>query len=80
MAAPQTSWIWQDEMTGGTMGAVVDLDNSRIDWIDQPGCACGDSMHTQTIEDFLQHGARNFPVPADVEAEMKVALTEQVRL
>lgn len=80
MAAPQTSWIWQDEASGGVMGAVVDLDDGTIDWVDQPGCACGDSTNTQAIQDFLQHGPKSFPVPEDVVAEMKAALTEQVRL
>lgn len=80
MAAPQTSWMWQDEASGGVMGAIVDLDEGTIEWMDQPGCACGDSANTQTISDFLQRGPKSFPVPEDVEAEMKAALAEQVRL
>lgn len=79
MALPQTTWIWPDS-SGGTMGAVVDLDEQMIEWMDQPGCACGDSANQQTIQDFLQRGPRSFPVPDDVQAEMKAALTEQVRL
>ncbi len=69
----QTSWMWFDEATNGIMGAIVDLDNQQIQWIDQPGCACGDNMQIQSIDDFLKNGAIPY-VPQDVLDEMHTAL------
>lgn len=76
--APKTTWIWQDEVSGGVMGAVVDLDERLIQWLDQPGCACGDSNSEQTIADFLARGPRWIMPPADIEAEMRAELAELI--
>jgi len=73
---PKTAWMWQDEYSGGVMGAVVDLDERVIQWLDQPGCACGDSESEQTIADFLAKGPRWVHPPAEVEAEMRAELAE----
>ena len=69
-----TTWMWHDEATGGVMGAIVDLDDRKISWMDQPGCACGDSSQPQSIDDFLTKGAL-VHVPQDVLDEMQTALT-----
>lgn len=71
----QTTWMWHDEPTGGTMGAIVDLDDQKIQWIDQPGCACGNNMQEQPIDDFLNNGAIGY-VPDDILDEMRTELTQ----
>jgi len=69
----QTTWMWHDEASNGVKGAIVDLDMQVIQWVDQPGCACGDNTTPQSIRDFLDKGAIE-SVPADVLAEMHTAL------
>jgi len=69
----QTTWMWHDEATGGTMGAILDLDDREIAWIDQPGCACGDNSQPQSFEDFLSNGAITH-VPQDILDEMQIEL------
>jgi hypothetical protein len=64
-------WIWYDAMTNTTQGAIADLDAGIIQWIDAPGCACGDSMNEQTFADFIMRGARYLAPPDDVQAEMR---------
>ena len=73
----QITWIWHDEASNGVKGAIVDLDEGVIQWLDQPGCACGDNAQPQSIEDFLAHGAITF-VPTDVLDEMHAELTRFV--
>lgn len=73
---PKTTWMWQDEASGGVMGAIVNLDERRIQWLDQPGCACGDSNSEQTIADFLAKGPRWLQPPLDVETEMRSELAD----
>ena len=73
--APQTAWIWQDDMTQSVMGATADLDERLIRWWDQPGCACGDSRFTQAIADFISNGPAWFSPPDDVLGEMRSALS-----
>jgi hypothetical protein len=69
-----TSWIWADEASGGVKGARLDLTEQLIEWLDQPGCACGDATSRQTFGDFLSAGPLESP-PADVVAEMRQALS-----
>ena len=69
-----TRWIWQDEFTIHVRGVIVDLDDQLIQWFDEPGCACTDSTHEQSITDFLENGEQQ-PVPADVLEEMRVEMT-----
>ncbi len=66
----QTSWIWQDEASGGVLGAQLDPDTRTFYWFDQPGCACEDTPYRQSAADFLARGARFFDPPADVLASM----------
>ena len=70
----QTAWMWHDPATNGVSGAIVELDDQIIRWLDQPGCACGDSSQEQSIQDFLAKGAIGY-VPDDVLAEMHSELT-----
>ena len=72
-----TSWIWADEASGGVMGARADLAAGMIEWVDQPGCACGDATKRQTIADFLAKGPIH-AVPSDVLDEMHRALRQTV--
>ncbi|MCU0514376.1 MAG: hypothetical protein MUE40_17630 [Anaerolineae bacterium] len=77
MAHPiQTTWMWHDEDSGGVLAAIIDLEAQCIQWLDQPGCACGDSASEQSIADFLRQGPRWLQPPADVEAEMRAALAQ----
>lgn len=75
MADPITTrWIWQDEFTTQVRGVIVDLDDQLIQWFDEPGCACTDSAHEQSIRDFLENGERQ-PAPVDVLEEMRTEMT-----
>jgi len=65
-----TSWIWADEPSSGVKGARIDLAAGMFEWVDQPGCACGDSIARQTIADFRENGPLELP-PADVLEEMR---------
>ena len=78
MSQRSTSWIWADEASGGVKGARMDTDAGVIEWVDQPGCACGDDTAGQTIADFLANGPLESP-PADVLAEMRLAASGEMR-
>lgn len=69
-----TSWIWADQASGGVKGARLDLAQGLIEWVDQPGCACGDATSKQNVADFLSTGPLESP-PADVLDEMRQALS-----
>lgn len=69
-----TSWIWADERSGGVKGARLDLAAGAIEWVDQPGCACGDAITRQSIADFNANGPLESP-PEDVLNEMRAALS-----
>ena len=69
-----TSWVWADEASGGVKGARLDLAQGLIEWVEQPGCACGDAISRQTLADFLSAGPLESP-PADVLEEMRRALS-----
>ena len=73
----QAQWMWQDDASGGVMGVIVDFDEDRVQWLEEPGCACTDSAHEQTIADFLQNGARAIMPPADVLEEMRESLANK---
>lgn len=73
----QTAWMWHDEHSMMVKGATVDLDDQIIQYYDEPGCACTDSAHIQTITHFLEKGAIQ-PVPDDVLEEMRDTMTRFV--
>jgi len=64
-----TSWIWADEASGGVKGARLNLADGNIEWVDQPGCACGDATTRQTFADFRDNGPLESP-PEEVLGEM----------
>ena len=70
----QTTWMWHDEASNGVKGVIIDLDDQVIQWMDQPGCACGDNSTPQLIADFLKQGAI-VHVPDDVQDEISAELT-----
>ncbi|MCY4072635.1 MAG: hypothetical protein OXG60_15175 [Chloroflexi bacterium] len=74
-----TSWIWADEASGGVKGARIDLAASVIEWVDQPGCACGDAIARQPIADFSEKGPLETP-PADVLDEMRDAVNKALSI
>ncbi|MGB7338806.1 MAG: hypothetical protein WBC91_07950 [Phototrophicaceae bacterium] len=67
----QKSWMWADNSSNGVGGAIIDLEEDRVQWFDQPGCACGGSTMQQTIADFREKGSRFLMPPADVMEEMQ---------
>lgn len=72
----KSHFMWQDEGSGGVQGAIVDYDTGMIQWLDQPGCACGEDEQFQAISEFLAKGAFYLDPPADVLAEIRAALQE----
>jgi hypothetical protein len=72
----QKQWIWQDEHSGGVMGAIADFDDKIIRWFDQPGCNCDDATQQQTFADFLKRGAVYFDPPSDVIEEIQQELVQ----
>ena len=74
MQSITTSWIWADAASGGVKGARIDLAAGSIEWVDQPGCACGDSIASQTFADFLENVPYESP-PPDVLKAMRAAVT-----
>ena len=68
-----TSWIWADEPSGGVKGARLKPAEGLFEWVDQPGCACGDAVASQTIMDFREKGPLDMP-PAEVLEEMRNAI------
>ncbi|MCY3779019.1 MAG: hypothetical protein OXG78_01805 [Chloroflexi bacterium] len=79
MSRTPRSWIWADEASGGVKGARMDADAGVIEWVDQPGCACGDATTRQTLADFLANGPLESP-PEDALDEMRKALSIDSRL
>lgn len=73
-----TNWMWQDEVTTGVMGAVVDPDDLTVQWFDEPGCACTDSDSIQTVQDFLARGPKSITSPDDILREMHENLSKLV--
>ncbi len=74
MDEPTRSWIWADQASGGVKGARVERGTGMIDWVDQPGCACGNAVLRQSDADFLARGPAE-GAPADVLAEIRLALS-----
>ncbi len=67
------SWIWADEASGGVKGARLNLADGLVEWVDQPGCACGNAIASQSIMDFREKGPLDIP-PAEVLEEMHDAI------
>jgi len=63
-----TSWMWPNS-AGGVEGAVIE--EGKVRWFDEPGCACGSNDSEQTIADFLEKGPRFLQPPQDVLTEMQ---------
>lgn len=74
-----TSWLWADEASGGVKGARLNLADCLIEWVDQPGCACGDATSGQTLADFLSTGPLGSP-PPDVLSEMRDAANKPLTI
>lgn len=70
------SWMWEDGR-GGVQGVTVDLDEARVSWFDQPGCACGGSDAEQSLSEFIENGPRYIFPPDDILAEMRAMATQQ---
>ncbi len=70
----KSQFMWQDESSGGVQGAIIDHEAGMIQWLDQPGCACGDDAQWQSISEFLAKGAFYLAPPDDILAEMRAAL------
>jgi hypothetical protein len=62
--------MWADD-SGGVQGAILDLEAGRIQWFDQPGCACGEDEQFQSLSDFLAHGSFYLSPPSDVVDELR---------
>jgi len=74
----EKQWLWQDENTGGVVGVIADLDEQKLSWFDEPGCACGDSSAIQSFTDFLNKGANYLSPPSDIVDEMCDVLSQVV--
>lgn len=70
----QKSWMWHNEKSNGVEGAIIDLEENRVQWFDEPGCSCSGSQMEQTLDDFRENGARFIMPPDDVLAEMQAIL------
>lgn len=79
MQSIATSWIWADAVSGGVKGARIDIAAGYIEWVDQPGCACGDAVARQNIADFLANDPLESP-PPDVLEEMRVAVNKALSI
>ena len=70
------SWMWNNG--AGVQGAVIE--EGKVRWFNEPGCACSGNETEQTIADFIEKGPRYLLPPDDVLAEMQDtarALAEQ---
>lgn len=70
----EKQWLWYDDNSMTTQGAIADFDDALIQWFDEPGCACGDSVHQQSFADFMARGSRYLALPDDIRAEMRNAI------
>lgn len=61
-----TSWMWPSAH-GGVNGAIIDTNTHTIQWFDEVGCACGDSVAVQSFEQFRQAGT---PISSPPEATL----------
>jgi hypothetical protein len=64
------SWMWQSG-AGGVQGAIMDLEDGVVRWMNEPGCACSGSEAEQSLSDFIEKGPRHIMPPQDVLAEMQ---------
>ena len=75
MSKPETtSWMWASG-NGGTNGATIDTVDHMIQWFDEVGCACGDSVAVQSFEQFRQAGPMLDGMPEDVHEEIMTVVT-----
>lgn len=72
----QKSWMWHNEKSTGVDGAIIDFDENRVQWFDEPGCSCSGSTMEQTIADFRDNGSRFIMPPDDVLEEMRIAIMQ----
>lgn len=72
-------WWWYDEPSHTTQAVIVDTDEGVLQWIEAPGCACGDNMQEQSIADYLGRGARWLNPPEDVREALADLLQNQAR-
>jgi hypothetical protein len=70
----RTAWMWANK--DGISGMTIDIDQRRLQWVDEIGCACGDNPFDQTYEAFLSHGAPVGGVPNDVLAEIETSVRQ----
>jgi hypothetical protein len=68
-----TSWIWSADE--GINGLRIDTERGTLEWMDGPGCACGDSLYSQPYRDFLARGPKLDGIPDDVLAEIRASVT-----
>ena len=68
--------MWHNEKSSGVEGAYIDTDKNRVQWFDEPGCACSGAYMEQTIEDFRENGPRFIMPPEDVLEEMQAAIAQ----
>lgn len=73
----QKSWIWPNNK-GGVEGAYIDLEDGKIQWFDEPGCACSGSDSEQKIVDFMARGPRFIVPPDDVLEEMRTFVQDKI--
>lgn len=71
----QKSWMWPNN-NGGVHGVIIDLEEGKIQWFDEPGCACGGSDSEQNFADFMTNGPRFLIPPDDIISEMLITLTQ----
>ncbi len=67
-----TAWMWRAGQ--GINALKLDVEQRRLRWFDEVGCACGDSSAEQTVAEYRQRGAPGFTPPEDVLAEIDEAL------
>jgi hypothetical protein len=70
-----TAWMWLDG--SDIRGLSIDVESRRLHWYDVVGCHCSDEETIeQSLESYRQEGAPPYvgPVPADIAAEIEIAL------
>jgi hypothetical protein len=73
----QKSWMWASH-NGGVEGAIIELEENRVQWFDEPGCACAGSDNEQKLEDFIANGSRFLSPPNDVIEEMRAYIQDEI--
>jgi hypothetical protein len=73
----QKSWMWASH-TGGVEGAIIELEENRVQWFDELGCACSASDNEQKLEDFIANGSHFLTPPDDVIEEMRTYIQDEI--